>query len=185
MRKKPSPVTLLSSERRTKIALFRDVVASCPMSGFGFTHTHEWMTQWSSKRRSSVLKQASFTCLEVYRADKIITPTHNAGDLLIALALPGLGRISLVPGLIKLLVLTRQAQVVLLAHVEVGAGDHAANGRARHDLFRLEIHLRQARTVLAFLLGYPAKAEVAAVAIHFADAGHQVMQVCLDRKSVV
>ncbi|MNF94258.1 hypothetical protein D3C84_769630 [compost metagenome] len=67
----------------------------------------------------------------------------------------------------------------MLAHVEIGPGDHAADGRAGHDLFRLEVDLGQARAVLTRLLRQPAEAEVAAVAIDLADAGHQVVQVGL------
>jgi len=62
-------------------------------------------------------------------------------------------------------ILLGQAQAVLLAHVEVGAGDHAADGWARHDLLGLEVDLGQARTILPAFYRQPAETEIAAVAV--------------------
>ena len=93
--------------------------------------------------------QGSAAALEVHSADELIAVAHDAGDALVALLLPALNRVSLVPGLVKLLVLTRETQVVLFAHVEISPGDHPANRRAGHNLLRFEVDLSQTRTVLA------------------------------------
>ena len=98
---------------------------------------------------------------------------------MVALALPGLWRVLLVPGVVELAILLRQAQAVAVAHVEVGAGDHPADLRAWHRLARLEVHHHRAGAVLLGYLRQPAEAEVAAVAIDLADARHQVVQVGL------
>lgn len=98
---------------------------------------------------------------------------------MVALALPGLWRVLLVPGVVELAILLRQAQAVAVAHVEVGAGDHPANLRAWHRLARLEVHHHRAGAVLLGFLRQPAEAEVAAVAVDLADARHQVVQVGL------
>ena len=65
----------------------------------------------------------------------------------------------------------------MLAHIEVGARDHAAYGRARHDFFGFEINLCQARPVLTGLCGQPTKTEVVSITVNLTNAGHQVVQV--------
>lgn len=102
---------------------------------------------------------------QIHRADKLVATPHHARYALVALTLPVLHRIGLVPRLVQLPILFGQAQSVLFAHIKICAGDHAANRRAGHDLLRLEVDLRQAGTVLTGLHRQPAVAEVAAVTV--------------------
>ena len=71
--------------------------------------------------------EALTTGFQVDRADELVTAAHDASHGLVALAFPSLDRVSLVPGFVKLAVLLGQAQIVLFAHVKVGARNHAAN----------------------------------------------------------
>lgn len=112
---------------------------------------------------------------QVHRADKFIAAPHHARHGLIALAFPGLYRVGLVPGFVELAVLLRQAQAILLAHIEVRTGDHPANGRAGHNLLGLEIHLGQARSILPALYRQPAKTEIVPVAIDVVICSDQTL----------
>lgn len=123
------------------------------------------------------MKEALTTGFQVDRADELITAAHDASHGLVALAFPCLDRVSLVPGFVKLAILLGQAQIILFAHVKVGARNHAANRRSGHDLFGLEVDLRQARAILARLCRQPAKTEIVAITVNLADAGDQVMKV--------
>jgi hypothetical protein len=80
----------------------------------------------------------------IHRPDELVAAPHHARHALIALAFPALHRVGFIPGFVELAVLFRQAQVVLLAHVEIGARDHAADGGAGHDFLGFEIDLSQA-----------------------------------------
>lgn len=113
-----------------------------------------------------VLCGRSAAGFHVHGPDKLVAPTHHAGHALVALTFPGFNRIGLVPRVVQLPVLFRQAQTVLFAHVEIRPGDHAANGGAGHDFLRLEIDLGQARTVLTRLHRQPTETEVTAIAVH-------------------
>lgn len=113
-----------------------------------------------------VLCGRSAAGFHVHGPDKLIAATHHARHALVALTFPGFNRIGLVPRVVQLPVLFRQAQTVLFAHVEIRPGDHAANGGAGHDFLRLEIDLGQARTVLTRLHRQPTETEVTAIAVH-------------------
>ena len=126
---------------------------------------------------AATLRTLAHTAAHIHLAHIGVAPAHHAGHLLVALLLPGFDRVSLAPGLIELAILLRQAQLVAVGHIEVGACDHSADRRARHHLARLEIHYRLALPVLMRFLRQPGEAVVAAVAIHLADARHQVVQV--------
>ena len=95
----------------------------------------------SYSRAISLLQPAGF---EIYRAHEFIAASHHAGHGLVTLAFPCLHGVGLVPGFIQLAILFRQAQAVLLAHVEISSRDHSPNGWAGHDLLGFEVHLGQA-----------------------------------------
>lgn len=94
-----------------------------------------------------------------------VGPAHHAAHQLVTLALPLLSRVRLVPGREQLPILFRQPELVAVAHVQVGAGDHAAYLLAGHHFAGLEVHHRRAGAILAGRLGQPAEVIVAAVAI--------------------
>lgn len=125
------------------------------------------------------LRALARTAIHIHLAHIGVAPAHHAGHLLVALLFPDLGRVGLAPGFVELPILFRQAQLVAVGHVEIGARDHPADGRARHHLARLEVHHRLATAILIRLLRQPGEAVIAAVTIHLADARHQVVQVGL------
>ena len=90
-------------------------------------------------------------------------------DAFITLALPVGNWIHLVPCVEQLRLLTRECQVVLVTHIEVGARNGTACTRWWLGNFFFEIDLHGALTVLAFTAIPLAVHKVAAIAIHLTD----------------
>ena len=86
--------------------------------------------------------------------------------------------VHLVPGFKKLAVLLREADVVGLFHVEMNTGNQASDFFAGLDLLVLEIDDSFALPVHGDRVVCPlAEHEVAAVSVHFADGGVEVVEV--------
>src|SRR5690606_14344563 len=111
------------------------------------------------------------------RADMGIGIALYAGDTPVAPVFPFADRVLAVPDFVEAFVLPGQAQVVALAHVQVGAGNGAAAVFRRHRRALLEVHHEGTGAVLSGLFAEHAEAVVAAVAIDLADHRHQVVQV--------
>lgn len=61
---------------------------------------------YSSKTVQTDIQECSATGFEIHRPHEVVAAAHHTGNPLIALTLPFLNRIGLVPGLIELLILT-------------------------------------------------------------------------------
>ncbi len=103
----------------------------------------------------------------------------RAGDALVAPAFPFTDWVAAIPQLVEPPVLAGQAELVTLAHVQVGAGNSAATAFGRHRRTLLEIHHHWACAVLPRPGGKHAETEIAAVAVDLADHRNQVVQVRL------
>lgn len=112
---------------------------------------------------------ASVAVARISRAHEGIGIALHAGDALVARALPFADRMLAVPDVVQTAVLFRQAQLVALAHVQIGAGDGTTTVLGWHGRALLEVHHEGAGTVLAGLFAEHAEAEVAAVTVHLAD----------------
>src|SRR5690606_21973216 len=141
---------------------------ACPHPG--------WQSAAPSRRRSRARHRAA-TAAQVHVAYVAVGVALNAGDALVAPALPITDRVLAVPDVVQPLILARQAQLVTLAHIQVGAGYGAAAVFRRHRGALLEIDHERTGAVLAGLFAEHAETVIAAVAIHLADHRHQVMQV--------
>ncbi|VXA80174.1 conserved hypothetical protein [Aeromonas salmonicida] len=101
-------------------------------------------------------------------------------DAAVALALPAISRVLPVPGFEQFTLLRGEAQPVLLAHIEVGAGDLASYqpfGWLHPAL--LEVHQHLALAVLIRGAIPVGEAVVGPVAIYLADGGEEVVHVPL------
>ncbi len=103
--------------------------------------------------------------------------TLDLRDTRIALAFPGGNGVLLIPDVKKLRLLAGKFQLVLVAHIKISAGDCATGAGGRLGELRFKIHFHGALPVLTFAAVPLAIHKVAAIAIHFANRGLQVMHI--------
>ena len=104
----------------------------------------------------------------------------NLCNALVAFALPNCYGIELVPGGKQLRLLARNTQMILVAHIEIGAGNGTTRPRRWLRLFEFKVDLHLTLAVLLLAAVPLTVGEVATVAIHFTHRRLQVVQVGFD-----